>query len=105
MNQYGLNLGNPSNFGDWTRYAGFNPNTPVTGIAPIDGGNEPIAPTTQQMTDTFSKIGDKLSSGDFSGAYKAYVGKSPIAPTLSKPNTPQTQPVPQLNGFNHEFEG
>lgn len=105
MNQYGLNLGSPSNFGDWTRYAGFNPNTPVTGIAPGDGGGQPVAPTVQQMTDTFSKVGDQLSSGNLVGAYQAYTGKTPVAPNASKPTTPQLQPLPQLNGFNHEFEG
>lgn len=105
MNQYGLNLGNPSNFGDWTRYAGFNPNSPVTGIAPVNEGVQPVAPTVQQMTDTFSKIGDQLSSGNLTGAYQTYTGKAPVAPSTAKPTTPQLQPLPQLNGFNHEFEG
>ena len=105
MNQYGLNLGNPSNFGDWTRYAGFNPNTPVTGVAPSEGPNQPVAPSLQQMTDTFSKIGDQLGSGNFSGAYQTYVGKAPVAPNAQKSTTPQIQPVTQPVGFVHEFEG
>jgi len=105
MNQYGLNLGSPSNFGDWTRYAGFNPNTPVTGMAPIDGGVQPVAPNMQQMSDTFSKIGDQLGSGNFSGAYQTYVGKAPVAPTTQKPTTPQTQPSTLPVGFGIDHEG
>ena len=103
MAQFGLNLGNPSNFGDWTKYAGFNPNTPITGNDA--SAVQAIAPTVEQMTDTFSNIGDKLSSGNVIGAYQAYVGKKPVAPTAPKISTPQVQPVPQVTGFGHDFEG
>lgn len=103
MNQFGLNLGNPSNFGDWTKYAGFNPSVPVTGV---EGSAQPIAPpSVEQMTDTFSKIGDQIGSGNMYGAYQTYVGKKPVAPSASKISAPQVQPVPQVTGFGHDFEG
>jgi hypothetical protein len=105
MNQFGLNLGNPSNFSDWTKYAGFNPNTPVTGMDASSSAVQPVAPTVEQMTDTFSNIGNQLSSGNVIGAYQAYVGKKPVAPNAPKNITPQVQPVPQVTGFGHDFEG
>jgi hypothetical protein len=105
MNQFGLNLGNPQNFGDWTKYAGFNPNVPVTGMDASAGQAQPIAPTVEQMTDTFSTIGNQLGSGNLAGAYQSYVGKKPVAPTAPKTSTPQVQPVPQVTGFGHDFEG
>jgi hypothetical protein len=105
MAQFGLNLGNPQNYSDWTKYAGFSPTASVTGMDMSSSEIQPVAPTTQQMTDTFSKIGDQLGSGNLIGAYQAYVGKKPIAPTAPKTSTPQVQPVPQVTGFGHDFEG
>ena len=107
MAQFGLNLGNPQNYGDWTKYAGFNPNVPVTGMDASSGANQPVAPTIDQMSDTFSKIGEQIKTGNVIGAYQAYVGKSPVAPTANTPQNviPQIKPIPQMNGFGHDFEG
>lgn len=105
MAQFGINIGKPQNFADWTQYAGFDPNKSIIGMAPVDGSKQAVAPTMQQMSDTFSKIGDQLGSGNFAGAYQTYVGKSPVAPTTQKSTTPQVQPVNQPAGFGHEFEG
>jgi len=105
MAQFGLNLGNPQNYSDWTKYAGFNPNTPVTGMD-ASASAQPIAPPSyEQVTDTFSNIGNQLSSGNLIGAYQAYTGKKPVAPNAQKITTPQVQPVPQVTGFGHDFEG
>lgn len=105
MNQFGLNFGNPANFADWSKYAGFNPNSSVTGMDSASAPVAPVAPTMTQVTDTFSKVGDQLSSGNFLGAYQSYVGKTPVAPTTQNATTPQVQPAPKVNGFGHDFEG
>jgi hypothetical protein len=106
MNQFGLNFGNPANFADWSKYAGFNPNSSITGMDSSAASAQPVVPPTMaQVTDTFSKVGDQLGSGNFAGAYQSYVGKSPVAPTTPQTSTPQVQPVPKVTGFGHDFEG
>lgn len=50
MAQFGINFGDPKGFTDWTKYAGFDANRPMMGIAPPpSGGMAPISPTLAQL--------------------------------------------------------
>jgi len=47
MAQFGINFGDPKGFADWTRYAGFDPNKPMIGVAPP--ATAPVAPVSPTM--------------------------------------------------------
>ena len=99
MSQFGINIGNPQNFADWTQYAGFDPNKAVIGMAPVAGKSPVEPPSMSQMVKTASNIGNQVSKGNYLGAYKAYT-------TGVAPNTSATvQPTVPDNGMSHEFEG
>lgn len=104
MAQFGINIGKPQNFADWTQYAGFNPNQSVIGLS--SGDRSPIAPPTMgQMGKTISNVGNQLAQGNIADAYKTYTtGLAPIAPTAPKPFVAPVQQAMPDDGMTHEFE-
>jgi hypothetical protein len=96
MAQFGLNFGNPSNFADWTQYAGFDPNQAMIGLPAKKTPIKP--PSMSDMTKTMSNIGSHLSKGNYSDAYKAYT--TGVVPSTSA-TVQQTMPD---DGMSHEFE-
>jgi hypothetical protein len=75
MAQFGINFGDPKGFTDWTKYAGFDANRPMMGIAPpSSGGMAPISPTIAQVGQRVSDVGTQLGQGNFMGAVKTFQG-------------------------------
>lgn len=101
MAQFGINIGKPQNFADWTQYAGFNPNQSVIGIS-NDGKTAVPPPSMKQIGQTMSNIGGQLAQGNFANAYKTYT--TGVAPTVASPFVQKTEQTMPDDGMSHEFE-
>ena len=79
-----MNFNAAPNYGDWTRYAGFDSTKPMMGIVPPIGQEatkQPIAPTIAQIGQRVQDVGAQLSQGNFLNAGKTLAGGvPPIAP-------------------------
>lgn len=92
MNNYGINFGEPKDYADFTKYAGFNKSNSNPGMPSFGGTGASatvagaVAPTMSQIADRFSAVGKELQQGNFMGAAKTFQsGIAPIAP-LAQPN-------------------
>lgn len=99
MAQFGINFGDPKGFADWTRYAGFDPNKPVIGVAPP--ANAPVAPVSPTMTQVGQQIahmGTQLGQGNFMNAAKIFQGGAVPATTaavVSGTSATTNKPMPR----------
>ncbi len=81
MAQFGINFGDPKGFADWTKYAGFDSNKPMMGVAPPStGGMAPVSPTMAQVGQRVSDIGTQLGQGNLMGAVKTFQGGPAVVP-------------------------
>jgi len=96
MAQFGINFGNPKSFVDWTKYAGFDPNKPMIGVAPpATGGMAPIAPTMAQVGQRITDVGAQLGQGNFMNAVKTFQsGAAPAAPAAPGAPAAANKPMP-----------
>lgn len=93
MAQFGINFGNPKGFVDWTKYAGFDANKPMMGIAPpATGGMAPVSPTMAQVGQRMSDVGAQLGQGNFMNAVKTFQGGAIPAATAAV--NPANKPMP-----------
>lgn len=100
MNTYGINFGEPKDYADFTKYAGFNKTNSNPGMPSLGGTGASatvagaVAPTMSQISDRFSAVGKELQQGNFMNAVKTYQGGiAPLAPVASL-----AQPNAQLGG-------
>jgi len=93
MAQFGINFGDPKAFADWTKYAGFDPNKPVMGIAPpVNAASAPVSPTLAQVGQRISDVGSQLGQGNFMNAVKTFQGGAVPANTVA-PGVPAVASV------------
>jgi hypothetical protein len=93
MAQFGLNFGQPTQFADWTKYAGFDPNKPMIGIAPpTTAPAAPVSPTMAQVGQRISDVGTQLGQGNFTNAIKTFQGGAIPAATATV--APANKPMP-----------
>lgn len=93
MAQSRMNFGDPSQFSDWTRYAGFDPNKPIIGVAPPStGGMAPVSPTMAQVGQRVSDIGTQIGQGNFMGALKTAQSGTAVVPGV--PAVAKNTPMP-----------
>jgi len=102
----------PTDYGNWQRYAGFNPNAgglqgnmanPAnfgsfqqfanmgnTGAAvPPVAQQQPVAPTAGQAGERFGQVMDQLKQGNIGDAVRTYqYGPKPMAPVVKPAATP-----------------
>lgn len=94
MAQFGINFGDPKGFTDWTKYAGFDSNKPMMGIAPpSSAGVAPVSPTMAQVGQRVSDVGTQLGQGNFMGAVKTFQGGPAVAPGLPAVSLNKPMPV------------
>lgn len=87
MNNYAINFGQPKDYADFTKYAGFSsqnarpgmPNFAGTGASSTVAGA--VAPTMSQIGDRASAVGKDLQQGNFMSAAKTFQGG--VAPVAS----------------------
>jgi hypothetical protein len=96
MPGFNLNYGNPGGYADWTQYAGFDPNTPITGIGispPAINQNttssmsQAVVPTMGDIGQRATDVFDQLKQGNLGQAVKTYQFGKPMAKT-QKPTFP-----------------
>jgi hypothetical protein len=93
MAQFGINFGDPKGFADWTKYAGFNANKPMIGIAPpATADAAPVSPTLAQVGERMSNVGTQLGQGNFLNAFKTFQGGAVPANTVA-PSVPAVASV------------
>jgi hypothetical protein len=87
MNTYGIDFGNPKDFANFAKYAGFGSKNVNPGMPNFMGTSASstlagvVAPTMSQMTDRFSAVGQQLQQGNFMNAAKIY--QTGIAPSAA----------------------
>jgi hypothetical protein len=107
MANFGINFGDPKGFADWTKYAGFDANKPMMGIAPpSQDAKTPVSPTFAQIGQRLSDVGGQLGQGNFMGAMKAYQGapSTPGLPALPVPGAPAAPVDKDGDGMISEWE-
>jgi hypothetical protein len=89
MPGFSLNFGNPNSYADWTKYAGFDPNTPITGIGVSPPSmNQPVAPSMADIGDRATDVWDQLKQGNIGQAVQTYQFGKPV-PKTPKPTFPE----------------
>lgn len=81
----------PSKFGDWATYAGFDRRTGDVGVAPVS------PPSMEDIQNKISDTSSQLGQGNFAQAAKTFLGiKPPTSPEV-KTTTPPTTTVGPYN--------
>lgn len=97
MPGFNFNYGNPAGYADWTQYAGFDPNTPITGmgIRPPSTTQGETSSMSQAVVPTMGDIGkratdvfDQLKQGNIGQAVQTYQFGKPV-PKTQKPTFPE----------------
>ena len=96
-----MSFGATPNFGDWSRYAGFDSSKPMMGIVPPIGQEatkQPVAPTFAQIGQRFQDVGNQLGQGNFMSAAKTFVGGVPPVVPVAQAKPIQNNQPQDLNG-------
>lgn len=93
----------PSKFGDWATYAGFDRTTGNVGVAPTN------APSMEDLQNRFGDTSAQLGEGNFLQAAKTFMGVKPPNPTeMTKlpplGTTPTVATSPYSGPFNYDEE-
>jgi hypothetical protein len=87
MAGYNLNFGNPAGYADWTKYAGFDPNVPITGGISPPSMNQGVAPSMADVQQRATDVWDQLKQGNIGQAAQTYQFGKSMAKT-QKPTFP-----------------
>lgn len=85
-------FGAPINYGDWTRYAGFDSKKPMMGMMePVvpptttPGAVQPVAPTISQFAQRVGDVGQQFAQGNFKNAANMFMTGKIAQPPATSP--------------------
>lgn len=89
MPGFNLNYGDPSSYADWTKYAGFDPTTPIVGMGVSPPSmNQGVAPSMADIGQRATDVFDQLKQGNIGQAVQTYQFGKPV-PKTQKPTFPE----------------